>query len=221
MGALSDFVFADSRSLLYNLKRFPSSLLYYGVYRRLYPRRPNWTPGAVRRMDRFLDGTGRVFEWGSGRSTVWLAGRAGELVSVEHSEKWYRIGSDRLGEKGIDNVEMLLVPPGGDDGFDWEADWPHYGLLGRVPDRPEYLDYVRAVDRFPPESFDCVIVDGRARVACMLQGAPRLRPGGLLVLDDAQRPRYAPCFDIFSDWETESYRFGLRRTSFFRKPQEG
>ena len=32
----------------------------------------------------------RVFEWGSGASTAWFAGRASRVVSCEHDPAWYR-----------------------------------------------------------------------------------------------------------------------------------
>jgi len=36
-----------------------------------------------------LAGTQRIFEYGSGNSTRWLANQAEEVVAVEHDEEWY------------------------------------------------------------------------------------------------------------------------------------
>ena len=41
-----------------------------------------------------------------------------------------------------------------------------------------------------PGEFDLVVVDGRARVACLQHAAKRLAPGGIVLFDDTQRPRY-------------------------------
>jgi predicted O-methyltransferase YrrM len=43
----------------------------------------------------------------------------------------------------------------------------------------------------PDQSFDVIVADGRARPACLRVAMPKLKPGGLLVLDNAERPWYA------------------------------
>ena len=43
----------------------------------------------------------------------------------------------------------------------------------------------------PDASLDLVVVDGRARVECARRAMPKVKPGGLLLLDDTSRERYA------------------------------
>ena len=51
--------------------------------------------------------------------------------------------------------------------------------------------YAQRANRFRDHGFDIVMVDGRARTACMEQALPKVRPGGgILILDNAERPRY-------------------------------
>jgi hypothetical protein len=48
---------------------------------------PWWTYGATREVERFpaaRHGKARVFEFGSGASTLWLARRAGQVHSIVH-----------------------------------------------------------------------------------------------------------------------------------------
>lgn len=45
--------------------------------------------------------------------------------------------------------------------------------------------YVRIIDEVSDESLDFVLVDGLARSWCALAAIPKLRPGGLLVIDNA------------------------------------
>jgi hypothetical protein len=59
---------------------------------------------------------------------------------------------------------------------------------------------VSTIDRFEDESFDLVLVDGRARVAAVRHAMPKVRPGGLLVLDDAERPRYREAIVSLDGW---------------------
>ena len=52
--------------------------------------------------------------------------------------------------------------------------------------------YVRAIDSEPDDSIDLVIVDGQARTRCVLAAAPKIRPGGMLLLDDSQWSDHEP-----------------------------
>jgi hypothetical protein len=218
MNRLGRFLTGDSRSLGYNLYRFASSLLYYGAYRPLFPNTPNFTPSASRRIERLLEKGMTVFEWGSGRSTPWFADRVDRLVSVEHSPEWYEKGREKLAKLGIRNVELILVTPSVETDFSWERDWPFFGLLGHAPGGAEYIGYMRAIDRFQDGSFDCVCIDGRARVGCLPHAVSKLAWNGFIILDDSQRPRYGEFFDLLRDWSVEHHGFGLRRTTLFWRP---
>ena len=57
-----------------------------------------WTFSAIGEMDDFLRsrGNARVFEYGSGASTIWRARRALSVVSVEHERDWHSVVSQRL-----------------------------------------------------------------------------------------------------------------------------
>ena len=57
----------------------------------------------------FLDGRvedTRIFEYGSGNSTVWFGNRASEVVAVEHNEAWYRRVKDSMPR----NASLYHVP---------------------------------------------------------------------------------------------------------------
>lgn len=141
---------------------------------------PWWTFDAVQAVDEFLADRpqARVFEWGSGASTLWLSKRAGEVVSVEHDGQWHAMVTGRLADR--DNVALRHVPA---------------HTSGRVGSaKPgferQYFDrYVHAI-RDVPGSFDLIVIDGRAREACLEEAALRLAPGGIILLDDFKRGRY-------------------------------
>lgn len=147
---------------------------------------PWWTYGAIDAVAAHLaalDGKARVFEYGSGASSVWLGRRAAEVHSVEHHAGFAGVMRQVLAEAGLDGtVTLHEVPP----------------TTGEVPVVPserggeegnDYADYVASIDDVPGE-FDLVVVDGRARVACLQHAAKRLAPGGIVLFDDTQRPRY-------------------------------
>src|SRR5438045_3489360 len=58
------------------------------AYQVLHPREPWLTQEAIRIIDGYLEPTMVAWEWGSGKSTPWIARRVGTLVSVEHDPQW-------------------------------------------------------------------------------------------------------------------------------------
>jgi predicted O-methyltransferase YrrM len=117
------------------------------------------------------------YEFGSGRSTVWFAGRVRYLHSMEHVPEWHERVRTKLGEAGlIEKVDHRLAPNsshiGDDDIFD------------------ESHPYVRHLAGMPDASLDFVLVDGIMRLTCIRITIPKLKPGGVLILDNANR--YVP-----------------------------
>jgi precorrin-6B methylase 2 len=56
-----------------------------------------WMPYSfINFADDRLDSDFRVFEYGSGNSTRWLAERVGEVVAVEHEPEWYTFVKQRV-----------------------------------------------------------------------------------------------------------------------------
>ncbi|HXH77522.1 MAG TPA: class I SAM-dependent methyltransferase [Nocardioides sp.] len=125
----------------------------------------------------------RVFEWGSGASTLWLAARAGSVHSVEHHAGW----ADELTSRLPANVTLQVVEP-------------RVAATPRVPsakpghDGLDFADYVAAIDGVGG-TFDVVVIDGRAREACLARAVERLSPDGLIVFDNVDRRRYLEAID--------------------------
>jgi hypothetical protein len=84
------------------------------------------------------------------------------LTSIEHNDQWYKIIKDKLIAEGVTNVDLIHASLEGD---------------GESP-------YVRAISRFKDASFDFVLVDGRIRDFCILAAIPKIRPGGMLIVDN-------------------------------------
>lgn len=127
------------------------------VRERTHPDDPWWTAQAVALLDSLLRRTDHCFEWGSGRSTAWLAQRTASVVSVEHDPAWHREMAPKLA--GLP-ATVHLVPA-------------------------EEQAYVAPID--DQADLDLVVVDGLFRDACTDAALDRLRPGGLLVIDNVER----------------------------------
>ncbi|MDQ6657062.1 MAG: class I SAM-dependent methyltransferase [Actinomycetota bacterium] len=122
----------------------------------------------------------RAFEWGSGASTFWLADRVDEVYSVEHHEGFAEMMRSELAK--LSKVTFLEV--GAPHSFA-----PRVGSRKIGSTELDFHDYVHAIDTVQGD-FDLVVVDGRAREACMRIAADRLSPGGLIIFDNSHRQRY-------------------------------
>lgn len=124
----------------------------------------------------------RVFEYGSGASTVWLARRGAEVHSVEHDLGWAE--AMRMQVADLPNVHLHAVAPTRRRSATAEAPSGRRGYADA-----DFADYVRAIDDVPG-TFDLIVIDGRSRAACLDHAQERLAPDGLIVFDDPHRARY-------------------------------
>lgn len=145
---------------------------------------PWWTYPAIAEVEEFLndrDGKARVFEYGAGASTVWLAKRASEVHSVEHDVGFAGVLEPRLAEFG--HVILLCVEP--------EQRTPASTVVSarRGHEGFDYANYVRSIEDVGGR-FDLIVIDGRARSACLAQAVPHLADDGIVVFDNSGRRRY-------------------------------
>jgi tRNA A58 N-methylase Trm61 len=148
---------------------------------------PWWTYGAVEVVDAFLQGRpgARVFEYGSGASTIWLARRAGRVTSVEHDAGWYdRMRTALALCRGCAPIDLHLVPPDVVPDPD-----PLYRSAKSTAANMSFRSYARHID-MADASYDLIVVDGRARPDCLHHALARLAPEGMIVFDNSHRGRY-------------------------------
>lgn len=144
---------------------------------------PWWTYRAIDAVDAWLAARSqpvRIFEYGSGASTVWLARRAGEVHSVEHHAGFAARFKSILEDH--DNIELSIVEP--TPSGDPIAPSGKEGYKG--VDFGAYVSHIDHVGGL----FDLIVVDGRARVACLAAALPHLKTDGLIVFDNSRRLRY-------------------------------
>jgi SAM-dependent methyltransferase len=149
-----------------------SRRVWHYFYERSHQTEPFLAPAAVRFLDTSLPREGIGLEWGSGRSTQWLAKRLNRLVAVEHDSSWYNQVLKQLKESALDNVDYRLIP---------------LEHLSEEPTQPKYDPvprYVGFVEEFPDSYFDFIEIDGHYRQACVLAALQKLKLGGFLLVDD-------------------------------------
>lgn len=145
---------------------------------------PWWTFEAIDRVDQFLRdrSSARIFEYGSGASTIWLARRARSVISVEHDPNWHPVV--RAKAEVYKNVTVILEPADPEPNRD-----PIYRSTKRDWKGRSFHNYVHAIERFDT-LFDMIVIDGRARPACLRLSQSKLVPGGLIVFDNTHRRAY-------------------------------
>ena len=131
----------------------------------------------------------RIFEYGSGGSTLFWLRLGAHCVSVEHDPVWYSLIQARIELSSQMDYRLVLPSPMSSNSKPTDpADPEQYSSFG-IPDH-SFEQYVTQIDSFPDQYFDMVVVDGRARPACIVHGASKVKSGGLLVLDNADRDYY-------------------------------
>ncbi len=141
------------------------------------------------RRQRARTGPLRVFEYGSGGSTLFWQRQGAHCVSIEHDPTWFGVVRSRIDSKRVDY--RLIVPRQSDSSNDRDPSDPtKYASGDAACQSYDFREYATAISTFPDEHFDIVLVDGRSRPACIMHAAPKVRSGGVLVLDNAEHEYY-------------------------------
>jgi hypothetical protein len=113
----------------------------------------------------------RVFEYGSGYSTLFWAARAREVISVEHNPSWH----EKISRLTPSNARVILAPID-EDKNDYH---PSAETLN------EFARYAEAIDG----RFEVIVIDGyarsRVRYQCAKAALPHLNDHGLVILDNS------------------------------------
>lgn len=125
---------------------------------------PWFVPVSVDFIEERIQPTWLCFEWGSGWSTVWLAELTAQVVAVEHDQAWHKQTIQFLADYHYTNAEVIYKPL--DAG---------------------YADHILT---FPDKHFDLIEIDGRRRADCTRNAISKLKPGGVLIIDNSEREAY-------------------------------
>ena len=134
--------------------------------------KPWFSYAAIDFLEKNLRPEMSVCEYGSGGSTIFFAKRIKSVFSIEDNSMWHQLVSERLKKLDIHNAEMVLFP----FNFKNPAGFEKSAYMNAVPDRP----------------FDIYVIDGseewdQVRPICFKHVEPRVRPGGMIIVDDSWR----------------------------------
>lgn len=145
----------------------------------------------------------RVFEWGSGESTLFFFGLGvRNLISVEHSQEWFDSTNKKLSDNNTIHVSYYLIPyESGSLGSD-KANPSHYRSGSTNLGDVNFKRYVSVIDSYG--KFDLILIDGMTRASCLYRAFNHVAEGGCIVLDNTgDRPYYLEqTAHLFGNWES-------------------
>ncbi len=171
-----------------------TAIFYTHFYQKIHSDQPWLTPGAMKIIKKYLTTSSKVFEFGSGLSTLWFSKRCHSIISVEHNKDWFKRIDDKI-KRTRTNAQIIYV---------------------NVIDE-DYSEYEKKICDYENSSFDIILIDGRSRVNCLKNSISKLKKDGIIILDDSQRPRYKDAYNLLSSFEHKDFNFGFKRTTIWTK----
>jgi len=156
-------------------------------------------------LENFLKPNMTIFEYGSGGSTIFFTKRVKKVTSIEHDQNWYKSLKKILKEKKIKNCDYILSKPQKINHYKNQnfSDYKNFSSK-------EYYDfcfksYVKTIENFPNENFDLIFIDGRARPSCVFSSLDKVKPGGIIMMDNSERPHYQLSKNLLGDWRKTDF----------------
>lgn len=163
---------------------------------------PWLTFGAIDYIRRYISdtvrrGSFRVFEYGSGGSTIYWLHHNAQCTSIEHDTIWHSLISNRIDKKSHADYRLCMPQPDISDKPCNPSDPESYASGDVEFMGYSFRQYVQQIDSFPDDYFDIVLIDGRARPSCIKHSYRKVKKGGLLVIDDTDRKDYLEKTAVF------------------------
>lgn len=192
--------------------------------------RPWITFAAEEALTGLVRSDARIFEWGAGGSTLFLGNRVSELVTVEHDQHWLRRTATLLPSRTSFRWRAYwLEPVARAEPCEFPATDPEaYASTDARYAQMSFENYAKAIERYPNNYFDIVLIDGRARPSCFKHAVAKVKLGGHIVVDNMERDAYAWIraaaerlnFDTREYWGPGPYNSYFWCTSIFCKTQD-
>ena len=118
---------------------------------------PWYTYPAIEYISQFDYSAKKVFEFGTGNSSMYWAKRAKKVISIEDKPEWY------------EKFAAEFAAP------NWQMRY--------CDEKQGYEDTILA----DGEKYDVIIIDGKRRAECAANAVKALATGGMIILDDSDR----------------------------------
>jgi hypothetical protein len=115
---------------------------------------PWLTYPAIDFLDTIIKSDWKVFEWGSGYSTLWWAKKIHHVYAVENNTEWYK--------------EVKLQLP----------------TNATIVNSPSENEFVNAINTYEDGYFNAIVIDGEFRNKCAKNCVPKLKQNGIIIFDN-------------------------------------
>lgn len=163
----------------------------------LHYRLPWITFPAIAFLERELRKGDKVFEFGGGGSSLFFLEKGCKVITVEHHDTWFREISAHIEKRGFKDQwkgyfltpeqNTCVLPQDPADPFAYYSAHDDHT-------RDTFKAYAFQIDEEADSSLDVVLVDGRVRPSCILHAIPKIKPKGLLIIDNTERDYYSDYF---------------------------
>lgn len=156
------------------------------------------------------------------KAQSFFAQRLSTLISVEHHPTWYEKVKSLLKKYNLENVVYHHIPKENENVVhantvnDFYKE--HQITIKKINLKADFKEYFQFPKNFPNNNFDFILVDGRARVECAYNSIPKLKKGGIFVLDNSERERYTLIHERLKEWPSIHTTTGLTDTTLWFKP---
>lgn len=147
---------------------------------------------ATEYIENHLPPQSNVAEFGGGGSTLFFLNSGHHLTTIEHDLQWYHALNYKVGLLPLSSKwRGLLYEPTVTTEKRGQDDHIKPGCYRSSSDwYTRYREYAMALELYPEESFDCILIDGRARPSCIKHSATKVKRGGIIVVDNTERAHY-------------------------------
>lgn len=130
---------------------------------------PFYTYPAIEFLEDKIDKNWRIFEYGSGHSTIWWANRVSQVISLENVEDWYSYIQTNI----PDNVTIHL--------------------------EKEERKYAEKINEYDDHYFDLIIIDGVNRNECIKFSLSKIKDVGCIIFDNTDDNQFNQGINLLLD----------------------
>ncbi len=146
---------------------FVYSALRKSIFELKHPFYPWITIEMVNILENVLKKSDVGFEFGSGYSTIWFAKNTAKITSIEHDDGWFKKVTFMLKKQNLEHKSKVIEISGVDEIKMTGVD-----------------NYIRPIYEIKDCSLDYCFIDGIFRDSCLVVAIPKLKHGGILIMDN-------------------------------------
>ena len=179
---------------------------------------PPLADGAINWIQKNINFDMRVFEYGSGTSTLFFSKYVKRLVAIEYLSKRYNETADALNQfrrMTVAQAEIthMLIEPVKED-FSYPYSYESYGTTDLTYGYHSFKTYVKSIKNF--KKFDLILINGRSRSSCIREALKKIKKGSYLILNNSLRFEYVNAMETFlKDFPRNDFKMEKDQTSIW------